>query len=148
VSATGTHQIRHTIIFHICNYCLCSFVFSTLCVKHDQESQFGILSLLINSKWWVLLDFGDLCSLRLATCVYRPPSSSRLDYKQHLQINHISNTDFCCKLTVLSSGVIYYFVYIQINCIYTRNALLRLEALVAELGAIRQQKSLGQYIWL
>jgi hypothetical protein len=45
-----------------------------------------------------------------------------------------------CQLTVLSSAVIYYFVYIQINCIYTRNALLRLEDLVAKLGAIRQQK--------
>jgi hypothetical protein len=69
--------------------------------------------------------------------LYTDPSSySRLDYKQHIQMNHVLNTDFYCKLTVLSSGVIYYFVYLQVNCIYTRNALLRLEALVAELGAI------------
>jgi hypothetical protein len=107
---------------------LCSFVFSTLCVKHDQESQFGICSLLIDSKWWVLLDFGNFCSLKLATCVYRSPSYSCFKYR------------FFCKLTVLSSGVIYYFEYLQINCIYTRNALVRLEALVAELGAIRQQQ--------
>jgi hypothetical protein len=54
-------------------------------------------------------------------------------------MNNVLNTVFCCKLTILSSGVIYYFVYLKINCIYTKNALLRLEALVAEFGVIRQQ---------
>jgi hypothetical protein len=54
-------------------------------------------------------------------------------------MNHVLNTDLYCKLIVFSSGVIYYFVYLKINCIYTKNTLLRLEALVAELGAIRQQ---------
>jgi hypothetical protein len=90
---------------------------------------------LIDSKWWVLLDFGDFCSLKLATFVYRPPSYSRLDYKQHLQMNHVLNTDFCCELTVLSSGIIYYFVYLKINCIYTQKRVVAFGSRGCKIGS-------------
>jgi hypothetical protein len=60
--------------------------------------------------WWFL--FSKTCDF----CV----QYSRLDYKQHLQMNSVLNTVFCGKFTVISSGVIYYLLYLKINCIYTK----------------------------